>query len=509
MPHVVLLANSTKKLPMPEVRHYKAAGIGYSEDSPLYTKQEKMREIGGLPVAPRARGAGRALSTVPKVSTSMRCIINLTAQWFLVYTALFIIITLKNLGLATEREEGYLKSAADTVFFVPMLCVLFLATRLRAVQLAQNDTEKYDLPPWWVKRAMEVCAWSVLAETILALVYAMAYGTALGSITEKRAEIKGRGEKVVLVLRYIIMLGIYAGFTVVCVGLAVMTGPDELWGDSPPPVNPAMTCIIILSALYFIVYVALMIASMVNEFVEQQRFGPVKKFHNAVNQAAKREVEFAPMLCILFICARMRALQIDPVDGNPQRWAQICFYICTGCVVVSTLVAVCSNLFGQKSAVDKDQESKSDSTVLQGLEGVKWIVMALFFGALLVAIIAIFRMSIDLAPAHGRMPRLTPSLKCCLFLIAVYFTVYIAREIADTAQKLRDWKGQQYSGNPSRLTSIKEWLDGTAKDTVGFTPMLCTLFLGTWLRALQITGGTGTPPGWAQTFMYVATWSSL
>jgi len=504
--HVASHVNSSKKLPIPEVRHYKSAGVGYSEDSPLYTKQEKMREIGDLSVAPAVRGSTASTTSIPKVSTSMRCIINLTAQWFLVYTALFIIITLKNLGLATAREEGYLKSAADTVFFVPMLCVLFLATRLRAVQLAQGDTEKYDLPQWWVKRAMEVCAWSVLAETILALVYAMVYGDAIGSITEKRAETKRRGETVVLIFRYIIMVGIYAGFTTVVVGLAVMTGPEELWGETPPPVNPAMTCIIILAALYFIVYVALMIASMVNEFVEQQRFGPVKKFHNAVNQAAKREVEFAPMLCILFICARMRALQIDPVNGNPQRWAQICFYICTGSVVVQTFLAVCSNLFGQKSAIDKDQESNTENTILRVLEFVKWVVMALFFGALMIAIIAIFRLSIDLAPAHGRMPRLTPSLKCCLFLSAVYFTVYIAREVADTAQKLRDWKGQQYSGNPSRLTTIKEWLDGTAKDTVGFTPMLCTLFLGTWLRALQITGGTGTPPGWAQTFMYVATW---
>merc|ERR1719162_1397143 len=192
---------------------------------------------------------------------------------------------------------------------------------------------------------MEVCAWSVLAETILALVYAMVYGDALGSITEKRAETKRKGEMVVLVCRYVIMLGIYAGFTVVVVGLAVMTGPEELWGETPPPVNPAMICIIILSALYFIVYVALMIASMVNEFVEQQRFGPVKKFHDAVNQVAKREVEFAPMLCILFICARMRAMQIDPVNGNPPHWAQICFYISTGSIVVQTMLGICSKLF--------------------------------------------------------------------------------------------------------------------------------------------------------------------
>ena len=30
----------------------------------------------------------------------------------------------------------------------------------------------------------------------------------------------------------------------------------------------------------------------------------------------------APMLCALFLAARMRALQMDPVSGNPQRSAR-------------------------------------------------------------------------------------------------------------------------------------------------------------------------------------------
>ena len=35
----------------------------------------------------------------------------------------------------------------------------------------------------------------------------------------------------------------------------------------------------------------------------------------------------APMLCILFLGARMRALQMDPAHGDPQRFAQDCFYM--------------------------------------------------------------------------------------------------------------------------------------------------------------------------------------
>ena len=42
----------------------------------------------------------------------------------------------------------------------------------------------------------------------------------------------------------------------------------------------------------------------------------------------------APMLCALFLAARMRALQMDPLHGHPQKWAQNCFYACSVALVV-------------------------------------------------------------------------------------------------------------------------------------------------------------------------------
>merc|ERR1719305_1850685 len=55
---------------------------------------------------------------------------------------------------------------------------------------------------------------------------------------------------------------------------------------------------------------------------------------------AKYTVNFAPMLCVLFIGARMRALQIDPKHGNPQPWAQNCFYMCTFSVLIQALLVI-------------------------------------------------------------------------------------------------------------------------------------------------------------------------
>ena len=55
---------------------------------------------------------------------------------------------------------------------------------------------------------------------------------------------------------------------------------------------------------------------------------------------AKYTVNMAPMLCVLFIGARMRALQIDPVHGSPQPWAQFCFFLCAYSVMFQTLMVI-------------------------------------------------------------------------------------------------------------------------------------------------------------------------
>merc|ERR1719498_1594945 len=46
------------------------------------------------------------------------------------------------------------------------------------------------------------------------------------------------------------------------------------------------------------------------------------------------------MLAILFIGARMRALQMDPVNGAPQKWAQNCFFMCTYAVLAQTCLCI-------------------------------------------------------------------------------------------------------------------------------------------------------------------------
>ena len=56
--------------------------------------------------------------------------------------------------------------------------------------------------------------------------------------------------------------------------------------------------------------------------------------------AATAAMDFAPMRWILFLAARMRALQMDPVNDSPQAWAKSCFYMCTYAVIMQSTSSI-------------------------------------------------------------------------------------------------------------------------------------------------------------------------
>merc|ERR1719152_278469 len=90
-----------------------------------------------------------------------------------------------------------------------------------------------------------------------------------------------------------------------------------------------------LSAQYFFVYLGIAVCHTYQDFQGKTAF--LTKLEGVFRMAVNT-VNFAPMLCILFIGARMRALQLDPVNGNPQPWAQKCFYLCTYAVLVQLVL---------------------------------------------------------------------------------------------------------------------------------------------------------------------------
>merc|ERR1719163_73590 len=68
----------------------------------------------------------------------------------------------------------------------------------------------------------------------------------------------------------------------------------------------------------------------------------------AAVQSAVNCVGKAPMLAVLFLAARMRALQLDPPHGMPPVWAQACFFTMTGMLVLETLAAAYVGATGKR-----------------------------------------------------------------------------------------------------------------------------------------------------------------
>jgi len=409
--------------------------------------------------------------------------------------------------------QKIMEVACSTVTYAPMLSVLFVGTRMRAIQLTQGDTEKYKLPQPWVQQAMFICSYAVLCQVILVLIMPVFTGEisnlkvdSEGNIDTSNLKTAGMAGTIITVIRYIVMLMLYGGFTVVCYGAYTMEAPKEIWGDKAPPVAPALECTINLTVQFFAVYLALAIVRTTVELSGPSDF--LAKLGGLLT-LAKYTVNFAPMLSILFIGARMRALQIDPKHGNPQKWAQNCFYLCTYSVLVQTLLVIIMPFV----TTCEVEQGASEGDVVFVLENktigvvmtvVRYIALFALYGGFTAVMYSVF--TIEHPDGPEKTPPISPAMQCVMNLTVQYFTVYLALFVCITINQFFVMKIMDL------LIAIFE----AGQKTVMFAPMLSVLFIGARMRALQLTKSTdGTipttagPQRWAQDGMFLATWSVL
>merc|ERR1719311_1987833 len=105
-------------------------------------------------------------------------------------------------------------TACTTVTYAPMLSVLFLGARMRAIQLTQGQTEKYQLPQPWVQTSMFVCTYAVLAQVLLVLGVGIFAGQEVPVDDEGNLDVKKlQGGKMLVVglsvARYVVMAALY------------------------------------------------------------------------------------------------------------------------------------------------------------------------------------------------------------------------------------------------------------------------------------------------------------
>merc|ERR1719201_2787952 len=135
-----------------------------------------------------------------------------------------------------------------------MICVLFLATRMRAIMLTNGETEKYGLPQSWCKNGMVVCA---SATTVLTLA-----GIARNSLRDY--ETSATAKHLVTLLYGVTMAAACASILVVCYGLYSMDTPKGLGGKSVH-VSDAANCVVQLTVAYFVVFTTNSIATVVDD----------------------------------------------------------------------------------------------------------------------------------------------------------------------------------------------------------------------------------------------------
>jgi len=182
----------------------------------------------------------------PAISPTMQCVINLAFQYFLIYLLLWIFFTVHDLGFENvhmDKARDAIESAKSTVQFAPMLCVLFIATRMRALQITDNK----GAPQGWVQDGMYLASWSVLIQFMMCLILPFFTGgkiytpdrldreeSADGEKKEAILEENSWGAYVVTFIRYVALISLLGGVATVITGVFMMT-PETANGRGAIP----------------------------------------------------------------------------------------------------------------------------------------------------------------------------------------------------------------------------------------------------------------------------------
>jgi len=477
-------------------------GVSQGLDSQKFMDGEPIEVVNNVKKVPVVGGQFKTKG----VTTAMQCVISLTIQFMIIYTALAICrMAADSFGLKYDNLpiQKILQTATLTVAFAPMLSILFLAYRMRVNQLTKNKGD----PPEWAQVCMYFCTYAVLLMTLVVTVIPLFTGETI-SVDPKTGQIPDDVEPFKMqavaiaftVLKYIILLMLYVGALAVVYGICTFVPPAGTWPEGKKfPVAPAVQCTMILSCQFFIVYGGIQIARSWTQFTG---IAPnfTSKVENALMTATACQ-NFAPMLAVLFIGARMRALNMDPVNGNPQKWAQNCFFMCTYALLAQTCFSVAVPLVLQGEAKVGKCEGDMEYTVENKLFGTvlaigRYVMMiCLYIGAGCV-IYSIFTIEHPKGPQYT-IP-ISPTIQCVINLTFQFFFVYIWIWAAIT---VKEFTGFEWALMMQTMEN--------AKGVVFFCPMLAILFVGTRMRALMLTNWRGSPQGWCQDGMYMATWSLL
>merc|ERR1719262_2188031 len=211
---------------------------------------------------------------------------------------------------------------------------------------------------------------------------------------------------IIAAIRWVCLLALYGGFSAVIYSVFVIEHPTDV--SLTPPISPAMSCVMNLTVQYFTIYLLLWICITAQQFLGD---APIWDQAIAIFDAGRATVMFAPMLSMLFIGTRMRALQLTkasdgtiPVTAGPQPWAQDCMFMCTWAVLIQVLmVMVMGCMYEVSMDEDGNMKAPENASKIVGwlVTFLRYACMIAMYGGVGVLIYAVFDMTPETLPPYG------------------------------------------------------------------------------------------------------------
>merc|ERR1719253_976893 len=304
-------------------------------------------------------------------------------------------------GVEFPKIVGMMNAAASTVEFAPMLAILFLAARMRALQ---HDGQ----PQAWAQNCMYFATFAMCMTTALSIAVPLALG---GSMKTNPVTKESTFEVpnpmlgyALLALRYACMLGFYGG--AVGVAYSIFTFEAPAGPEATLPVSPTVQCVVNLTCQFFFVY--FMVQAMVTVSEVSGGAIPMEKWKLfAAIDSAKSTLAFAPMLSILFVTTRMYALLITDKKGAPQAWVQDGMYMATWSLLISFLMCLATGLVMDEVQTDEDGNvvnKFSNQYVGMAVTAVRYLTMLMLYGGIVTVIVGLFVMTPETANGRGSIP---------------------------------------------------------------------------------------------------------
>lgn len=378
------------------------------------------------------------------LAPSLLCLAVLTSVFFTVYLAVIGVRLCRMAQLARKQllaVEMALFEATGSLASVPMLCILMVSARLRAMQLGLGDPQSWAM-------------WSMYAAT-LAFLARFAGDLVSGPIAEPgEGEARPAVATVLLVWRIICSALLYGACIAIFASVAMMRPADA--GATVPPHPPMTQCTLLLTAFYFVLLLGLEIAGG----------GRCPNAEQAQSALKPLTLQFTPMYCVLLVGITLRALQIHGFE--PELWVCVAMYWATLAIVVQAALALLPVMV-------------AGIKVTPGLSSMEWAVIFCLYLGVIATLASVLSMEAVAGGEGGgaEAPTISAAMHCVMLLTLLYFGVSLL----------------------SLVEAAKRFLEGT--QWLAFMPTLCVVLIAVRLRAMQL--GVRDPQPWAQAAMYAST----